>query len=462
VIWYQLSAYPASWPNGDLYSDGITAGFYLSVAGPGKNLNLATNVNKYYFEWDWQTDYIRFYNQSLFPGRIPEAVTLVGPEDGAIIDANGAVLSCKVSKNAVAYQLLFGENPACLNYLVSDTPSPPQQLIDAFPFDTTYWTIKARDKYGTTIFADPIRIKAGNVVSQTIENLRSGRKYGAIQNAINDALAGDEIIVGQGVYQYLGDIDFRGKAVTVRSIDPYNSAVVASTVINGGDKGPTVTFAGGEDASSVLAGLTITGRNIGIYCLGTSPTITNCTIIDNAGAGIKLWQSSTPTVANCIIAANRGAGIEMWADKSGRRIQYNYAIINNCTIVGNLKQGIFGGRPTICNSIIYFNGSESNGVQIESDSVTATYSNVQGGWLGEGNIEDDPLFADPNSSDYHLKSQVGRWAPTIQSWIQDDVTSPCIDAGDPNSPVGDEPCPNGGRINMGAYGGTSEASKSVN
>ena len=35
-----------------------------------------------------------------------------------------------------------------------------------------------------------------------------------------------------------------------------------------------------------------------------------------------------------------------------------------------------------------------------------------------------------------------------------------IDAGDPNSPVGKEPEPNGGRINMGAYGGTSQASKS--
>jgi len=42
----------------------------------------------------------------------------------------------------------------------------------------------------------------------------------------------------------------------------------------------------------------------------------------------------------------------------------------------------------------------------------------------------------------------------------DDVTSLCIDAGDPNSPIGHEPFPNGGRINMGAYGGTAEASKS--
>ncbi|MBN1505338.1 MAG: hypothetical protein JW955_00750 [Sedimentisphaerales bacterium] len=79
---------------------------------------------------------------------------------------------------------------------------------------------------------------------------------------------------------------------------------------------------------------------------------------------------------------------------------------------------------------------------------------------GTGNIDADPLFADPADSDCHLKSQVGRWEAASQTWVIDDVTSPCIDAGDPNSPVGDEPEPNGGRINMGAYGGTAEASKS--
>jgi hypothetical protein len=115
------------------------------------------------------------------------------------------------------------------------------------------------------------------------------------------------------------------------------------------------------------------------------------------------------------------------------------------------------------------------------------YSNVAGGkagiavygtlnW-GEGNIDTDPCFAcigywDDNgtrdssddvwvASDYHLKSEAGRWDPISQSWVIDDVTSPCIDSGDPNHPVGDEPGPNGGRINMGAYGGTSEASISI-
>ena len=46
-------------------------------------------------------------------------------------------------------------------------------------------------------------------------------------------------------------------------------------------------------------------------------------------------------------------------------------------------------------------------------------------------------------------------------WVQDEVTSPCIDAGDPTTAVGPEPFPNGGRISMGAYGGTAEASKSA-
>ena len=42
----------------------------------------------------------------------------------------------------------------------------------------------------------------------------------------------------------------------------------------------------------------------------------------------------------------------------------------------------------------------------------------------------------------------------------DDANSRCIDAGDPNTEIGYEPNPNGGRINMGAYGGSGEASKS--
>ncbi|MHC4561043.1 MAG: hypothetical protein ACYS80_27505, partial [Planctomycetota bacterium] len=92
-------------------------------------------------------------------------------------------------------------------------------------------------------------------------------------------------------------------------------------------------------------------------------------------------------------------------------------------------------------------------------------------------IDGDPCFAslgywDPNGTtedanddfwvdgDYHLKSQAGRWNSNSQTWVLDDVTSPCIDAGDTASPVGLESFPNGGIVNIGAYGGKAETSKS--
>jgi len=316
-----------------------------------------------------------------------------------------------------------------------------------------------------------------SITEGAIENLTTQKEYDHIQYAIDEANDGDMIVVSPGIYKE--NINFSGKNLTVSSIDPSDPDLVATTIINTSNQ--AVTFSGGEDAGCVLAGFTITGAKTGLYCSSASPTIINCRIIGNQGAGIKLLNSSNPTITNCRITGNYGAGIEMWAERGGRFAKYNYADITNCIIAGNLQHGIFGGKPTltnctivenrqhgisavipiITNSIIYYNGSDCNDVQIESDFATVTYSEVQGGWLVEGNIDADPLFADLINGDYHLKSQAGRWDPTTQSWIQDDVTSPCIDAGDPTFPVSDEPEPNGGIINMGAYGGTPEASMSL-
>ncbi|MHC4476947.1 MAG: LamG-like jellyroll fold domain-containing protein [Planctomycetota bacterium] len=84
-------------------------------------------------------------------------------------------------------------------------------------------------------------------------------------------------------------------------------------------------------------------------------------------------------------------------------------------------------------------------------------------WAGR-----EPRFVDPNNGDYHLKSEGWRWSRSEQQWVFDDVTSPCIDAGNPGAPLGNEPMsvPRDAnnvwgeniRVNMGAYGGTSQAS----
>ena len=135
------------------------------------------------------------------------------------------------------------------------------------------------------------------------------------------------------------------------------------------------------------------------------------------------------------------------------------------------------GNPTVTNCIFW--GNEIYNWAIDSTPVIS-YCDIEGcggsgaGWEtslgsdGGGNIDADPNFAKPGywdgdvwvDGDYHLKSQAGRWYPNTESWITDTVTSPCIDKGNPGSPLGDEPVdPNNLRINMGAYGGTAEASK---
>jgi hypothetical protein len=71
-----------------------------------------------------------------------------------------------------------------------------------------------------------------------------------------------------------------------------------------------------------------------------------------------------------------------------------------------------------------------------------------------------PQFVDVVSHDYHLKSVIGRWDPVSETWLQDNVQSPAIDAGDSGSDWSAEPLPGGCRVNIGAYGNTEEASLS--
>jgi hypothetical protein len=209
------------------------------------------------------------------------------------------------------------------------------------------------------------------------------------------------------------------------------------------------------------------------------PSIINCSFIGNSasnkGGGMYDQNLSGTFVRSCIFIGNLaeyGAGI--WYSYSGYRILSNCMFSANSAAGGNaLGCGPPGHRyrseVTLSNCILWDGGNEI--WSINGSTITVGYSDVKGGQMavydpcdgsiwGEGNIDAEPLFVDPNNGDYHLKSQAGRWDSTSGSWIKDDVTSPCIDAGNPMSAIGLEPFPNGGIINMGAYGGTNEASKS--
>ncbi len=276
--------------------------------------------------------------------------------------------------------------------------------------------------------------------------------FNNIQAAIDDSNDGDIIKVQLGVYTGPGnrDIDFKGKAITVRSADPNDPGIVAATVIDCQGSGRGFFFHTGEDANSILAGLTITNGYAklggGIFCENSSPTIRNCNVIGNAvsgnesgGGGLCLKGSNakivnckvinnsisgtntkgggiyclsgSPTIQNCIIAKNKtpvwGGGI------------YGAPFINHCTIVGNSASHSGGGIEgnSQVNQSIVWNNIAPRRAEISAyhySDVSVSYSDVRGGRPGPGNIDADPCLVDPEGGDYHLSHD-----------------SPCIDSGDP-------------------------------
>ena len=224
----------------------------------------------------------------------------------------------------------------------------------------------------------------------------------------------------------------------------------------------------------------------GVFDVNSSPVFANCLFhgnmvdgFDNAYYGPALYDvDSNSTLTNCFFIRNL-SGV------SAILLVGSDLTLANCT---------FAGQPAAVSSDSWFWAKQEtsslraascifadNIVDVQGwcwSEIQVTYSNMRGGFEGAGNIDCDPCFVNPGylddngtpgdtyddlwieGDDYHLKSRAGRWDPDSAGWVLDDVTSPCIDAGDPTSLIGPEVFPNGGVVNMGAYGGTLEASKS--
>jgi hypothetical protein len=231
-----------------------------------------------------------------------------------------------------------------------------------------------------------------------------------------------------------------------------------------------------EESSTMLADCTFLGNGTqesggGIHNNRSRPMLLGCIFTQNSaprnGGGLYNHNNSDMSLTNCIFnenGAGSGGGIE--------NLNYSNVLLLNCTFNANIAVDVGGGgisnfqegHLALVNCILWADTPDeilltaTRGAA--GGSVEVSYSDVQNGWPGEGNIDVDPLFADSEKSDFHLKSQGGRWDPINSNWVVDEVSSPCIDASSPDEPVGLERFPNGDRINMGAYGGTPEASLS--
>jgi len=258
--------------------------------------------------------------------------------------------------------------------------------------------------------------------------------YPTIQAAIDDANDGDIIELQPGVYTGDGnrDIDYKGKAITIRSTDPNDSNVVAATIIecNGTEADPHrgFYFHSGEGVNSVLEGITITNGyghgeatprglvSLGgaFYFINVNPAISKCTISNNwawYGGGMYNDANSSPTITNCTITENmssrEGGGIycnnssptitncAIRNNNTGRsgggiRSSYSNLTINDCTFIGNQAERYGGGISsrdlnltlTNCTFIANSGGISGGGVCLSGSNAIISDCTFSGNVVG--------------------------------------------------------------------------------
>ncbi|NIP55437.1 MAG: hypothetical protein GWN94_24155, partial [Phycisphaerae bacterium] len=307
----------------------------------------------------------------------------------------------------------------------------------------------------------------------------------SIQRAINASIDGDTILVSKGTYNE--SIDFEGISCTLTSTDPNDWSVTANTIINADDPNAyVVTFENSEDANSVLKGFTITGGDVGIYCDGASPTISNCVITNNisAGYGGGMYDCySSPIITNCVFSGNKagyGGGmydvnssptiincvfVDNSADANGACI-YNYdssPLLINCTFSGNSAEGDGGGmyssgssEPNLINCIFWGNDAGGDGNEIHNDGSADPnfrYCDIAGcggssGWDPNiGSDDGNNIDIDPNFIDVGKPAGLDDMFGTFDDGLRLQIVSPCIDAADGDAAPATDIC-DSGRIDI--------------
>ncbi len=229
-----------------------------------------------------------------------------------------------------------------------------------------------------------------------------------------------------------------------------------------------------QHCSGTIADNTISGATIGLA--NSIGTITGNVVVQGqtgmSGCSGQIQGNAVSLNKNGFISCN-ATFLNNIVTANSKGFQSCGGTISNNTITGNKEHGLYQNSATVKNNIIAFNQVGIYGDC--SNSYNCFWGNTGGNFANGAYAKTGDFFADPRfainglwigniwqEGDYHLKSTAGRYDLNTKMWILDDVNSTCIDRGDPGDSIGYEPNPNGGRINVGNYGGSAQASKSTN
>jgi hypothetical protein len=272
------------------------------------------------------------------------------------------------------------------------------------------------------VVADGVSFYVATTGDNTNNGLSWETAWQDIQYAIDQADVGDTINVAAGIYN---------ENITLKDGVAILGVGADVTVIDGGGNGTVVT-ADSVGSTARLEGFTITHGNAqrgggmynknssptvtgcvfssnlsacggGIYNYRSSPTITSCTLSSNSastrGGGMYNYANSSPILANCIFSANSAA------DQGGGMYNNDSSpSLTSCTFWANSATygaGMYNNHssPTVDNCILWDSDNEIYNV---ISTPKLSYSDVRRGYVGEGNIDADPLFVDPAAANFRL------------------------------------------------------------
>jgi parallel beta-helix repeat protein len=437
----------------------------------------------------------------LLPVYSSQAITITVGHNGtadfdniqAAINSSGQGDTIVVRPGIYSGSIFFNNKPVTLTSENPDDPDVVQSTViagsSAYSVNFDFGEGRNSVITGFTITGRGIHCYgASPTISKNIIRDCSGHGiYG--ENKAAPLISGNTISanVGYGIYYCDGPIEDNTISQNKGGIAYCNGPITGNRITNNSDtstssSGAALLFCKGPITRNLLEDNYAANR--GGACYECSGAIAGNRIIGNrsviSGGALSNCRGR---ISHNIIAGNRsanGAGL------------FSCYLIHNNTIVGNIAEEN-GGAMSQCpgyisNNIIAFNsasfvgGIYGAGTSSYNDFYSNEGGNLGGGVsTGPGDIIAEPLLVssgywDSNGTvdrsddfwvdgDYHVTSQAGRWNPDLNRWVNDSLTSPCIDAGglpgDPNSNWTGELWPHGRRINIGAYGGTPEASMSL-